>query len=1047
MARHTTPSERRILGIEDRLQRLIGEGPVALFRDARRLAKDDGFGLETRAALVWHNAREIESAIHKALRPVAPFDGAANKAEIRAAQVEAIIKELELPDGDPAIVWWKEARLYGLSHRPNLGPPRPFTPADWDSFVAALELILGAFEARYHRMIDHLDALLTKRPADVGPEIKAILCVAPPTGEATLLQHFFERADYRWLAVLPGCILDYPPGRLYVIDPPGAYRFPVWHASRYLAKIAPDRPRPVYERVMAILAMAPENPWIHIDVCHAAAHFDAVMMATWAQVETTWLNAQTRFDWNVARDFAMAVSRLGAVGLPEAAFDMAQAVLALRDEPSSQRGEPSLRTSDHEYEQALDAIVPALTSIDAKRTATFLADLLDLANKQARPESGRWSMMWRSSIADDGTNDSRHTIDKLTDALRDVLGSAATDPEALADLRALLAGRAPLASLFARLDLYLVTIGMSVNSSQAKAAAMDPATYVTDSWIEAHRLVEAVGPILDADEIDATIAVVRSSSLDESQKDELADVLEAVRAGEAPTPIVGTPWFKAYPYVPPPSPVSAEQIGKWSLARTVRYLKEWKLDTAKHRDGDMLEFAFQEAVKANPTRWSGAGAKVVGLPPEFLLRYIMGLRETAKDGAILNANALVALCEAGLVIDRAWLNEEYADVRKSVAWLFRDALNVDQVRLSSGAPRTALWVVIEALLADDSPPTVHSTRGGEDDLPMESLNHTQSIATSLVIVYSLWLKRLRPRTKRLPLEARLLLEARLDPAETSRTVRFTIGEQLTVLWWLDPAWMEAGALAKILSMDPAQAPLREAAWRGYLWHGRVPLDMFQTLVPVYHQAASGLDPSADATDSTERLAAHILLLARIGTIGPETDDGLLTLFFQRASAALARKAIHELGWGLYNAREQTADPDEIARLRLVWEWLSAEVTADRVNPAALGPFDWWFASGRFDLDWSLDQVEHLANTHIEFDFLHVMFERLSAVVTTDPARIGRVTEAVVSHERREIELRADDLRPLVRALLAEPAGSDANKSGGAIVSIMLSRGITNFPGA
>jgi len=75
-----------------------------------------------------------------------------------------------------------------------------------------------------------------------------------------------------------------------------------------------------------------------------------------------------------------------------------------------------------------------------------------------------------------------------------------------------------------------------------------------------------------------------------------------------------------------------------------------------------------------------------------------------------------------------------------------------------------------------------------------------------------------------------------------------------------------------------------------------------------------------------------------------------------------------------------------------------------------------------------------------------MFERLSAVVSVDPERIGRVAEAVVSHERREMELRADDLRPLVRALLADPAGSAANKSGNAIVSIMVSRGITNFPG-
>jgi hypothetical protein len=235
---HNTPAQRRLMRIEGLLQRLIGEGPAALLRDARRLA-DDGFGLETQAALIWHCAREIESAIHTALNPMAPFDTEANKKRMRAGQVEAIIRELELPVTDPAIVWWKKAKLHGLAHRPNLGPPRPFTPGDWDTFLSALELILGAFEARYQRMIDRLNDLLAMTPAEAGEEAGRLLCIVPPTGQATALQHFFKRADARWLAVLPRCILSNPPGRLYRTDPPGGYNFPPWHASEYLAKVAP----------------------------------------------------------------------------------------------------------------------------------------------------------------------------------------------------------------------------------------------------------------------------------------------------------------------------------------------------------------------------------------------------------------------------------------------------------------------------------------------------------------------------------------------------------------------------------------------------------------------------------------------------------------------------------------------------------------------------------------------------------------------------------------------------------------------------------------
>lgn len=90
-------------------------------------------------------------------------------------------------------------------------------------------------------------------------------------------------------------------------------------------------------------------------------------------------------------------------------------------------------------------------------------------------------------------------------------------------------------------------------------------------------------------------------------------------------------------------------MARWSVPRTVRYLTQWQADLEQHRDGDSLEIAFLEAVKAKPLRWSGAGLKVFGLPPDFLLRYLAGLREAMKEGATLNGNALAQLLDAGLV--------------------------------------------------------------------------------------------------------------------------------------------------------------------------------------------------------------------------------------------------------------------------------------------------------------------------------------------------------------------------------------------------------------
>jgi hypothetical protein len=1030
--------------IEGQLQRLIGEGAAALFRDACRLA-DDGFGLESQATLVWHCAREIESAIRTALKPVAPFDTAANAERRNAALGEAIIRELGLSDADPAIAWWMQVQLHLLAHRANLGPPRPFTPADWQTYLTALELILAAFEARYVRMIERLDALLAMTPAAAGAETKTLLCSVPPTGQATALRHFFERADARWLRVLPDCILDDPPGRDFKIDQPGWFNWPTWHAAKYLAKVAPDEPARVYEKVMKVLVGRPENPRIHTDLIGAAAHFPAANMASWATVEAAWLRAQADLYMGVSRDFAKATELLISAGLVDEAFAVGEAVVGLGDEPSQRHREPFLRANEHEYRKALAVIASALTKVDAPRTAAFLMDLVDLAESQVFAETrDRWSTLWRTSIADDGTNDADETLNKLADALRDALEAAATDGPAVEGLHALLASAAAKSSLLRRFAIHVATVGREFAPALATATAGDPATYTTDTWLEAHRLITAIGTWLDADGADAAVAAIRATALDESKQDELVGLLDSLRAGGTPPPIVGEPMFRGYPWVPPPSPVSVERLARWSVPRTVRYLTQWQ--SAGHRDGDMLEFAFLEVVKADPSRWSGTGTKVVGLPPDFLLRYLSGLREAAKDGATLNGDALVRLLEAGLVTGRSWLGTGYEDVRKSAAWLVRDCLGADRIRLSSTASRDALWAVVAALLTDPSPVSVTTPgRTDSEELALAAMNHTRSIATSLIVVYALWLNRQRPGTRRLPPAARLLLEDRLAPAEKSAAVRFVIGENLSILGWLDQAWIEA-AVPRILPQDEAQVVLREAAWRGFLWHQRVPLDLLRILVPEYRYAIERLDPTGPSTKSGEHLAAHVLMLARIGTIGPDSEDGLLLSLFGHASADLAREAVHHEGWQLYNAKDEVGDEAEIARLQGLWDWLSAEVEAGRANPAALEPFGWWFASGRFDQDWSLDELDRLARADVEIDYMDLVFERLRALVSGAPARIGQVTESIVAHEVRPDELHSEDLRAIVRVLVEDASGPEANQSGKAIISMMVSRAFPNFPG-
>ncbi len=490
--------------IEGQLQRLVGEGAAAMFRDARRLA-DLEPALEAQGTLVWHCAREIESAIRAALQLVAPAEDVAEGASQHAAEIASIIQELDLSESSAAIAWWKTRPLPALAHRANLGPPRPFAPADWQTFLNVLDLILGAFEVRYARMITALDDLLAMTPMRAGRRTKKLLCNLPPTGQANALRHFFERADAAWLRVLPNCIFDDPPGREFAIDQPGYFRWPQWHASRYLAKVAKHEPDRVYAKAMKVIETQPENPWIHIDFIAAAAHFPRAKKAAWAAVEAAWVSVQPVLYVPLSRDFAKATEMLIAADLSDEAFAVGQAVLALGDTPPQRSREPYLRADGHDYGRALEVIAPALTEVDPRRTATLLIDLVDMADEQANPDTRtRWSTNWRSSIADDGTNDSRDTLDKLADALRDALEAATTDRSAVEAMHESLSRRAATSSFMRRCAIHVATVGREFAPTVTLATALDPDAYTHDTWTEAQRLIAAIGERLHRAEVEGS---------------------------------------------------------------------------------------------------------------------------------------------------------------------------------------------------------------------------------------------------------------------------------------------------------------------------------------------------------------------------------------------------------------------------------------------------------------------------------------------------------------------------------------------------------------
>jgi hypothetical protein len=1033
--------DRRKTRLIDKLQRLIGEGAAALFRDGSRLADDAG-ELETQASLVWHCAREIESAIFQALNPVAPFDEAANSKRKRAAQCEAIIAALELDTSDAAVGWWRKTSLHSFAHRANLGPPREFTPADWELFQDALSVILDRFEARYDRMLRQLDGLLAWSPAQAGKETSRLLCSVPPTGRATALRYFFERADETWLNALPNCILDNPPDPETVADQPGYVRFPTWHAATYLAKVAESRPEAVHRRVMRILALEPTNPRIHIDLIQAARHFPPRLMGEWADAEARWLRKQPFVTLTMPHHIAEAVDLLADAGCVDEAFALAEALLAVAPLSEHRPREPGIRMRPYDYQRACRRIGGRLSDLDARRTTEMLASLLQTAVLQVHPgTAGEFSRIWLRTLTEppDGR---RTTLGQLTAALADAVDVSVQDADGLASsldwLRSIKS-----TSLFQRLAIDLLRKKRHLSRAAAERDLADPATYSRETLRETLELLLEEAPQFDDELVAKVRDALARSSLEGETAEAVAGSLETMRSGTVPPEIddfLG-PQVRWSRVEPERSPLTSDQMRRWSLRRLVTSFG--KGDHSEDAEGEALLRTFYEVVRAEPRRFASAGRRLARLNFAFASAYLRALREAAADGTELDWNALLALIDASLIVNHTWAGPDAMETRKAAAWLLLSGLESDHLQLS-GRAQARMRRVLAVLLADPSPTQddERRLRDEPDALSSLRLNSIRPIAVYVAAGYLAWLKQQPEAPTNLSRHAEALLGPVLRD-DRSPAVFSALGQRVALLYWIDRNWLIA-TIPYIFPRDGARTELRDAAWSGYLDFRNVYLDLFEHLRPEYERALDALDRSDDEepTQDQMRLAEHLFLLARGGTIGPESIDGLLRRFFELAPPRLVAGAIHQFGWQLWVSRDQELDADETQRIRVVWGSVRSWAEDGLFQPDALDDFGWLFASGHLDDEWSLDELDTLVAADVAIRELHVVFERLLGMLDSHPFRVARTTEALVAHELNDDELHGDDLRLIALSALESP---DARPSGEALVNRMRTRGFTRFP--
>jgi hypothetical protein len=198
--------------------------------------------------------------------------------------------------------------------------------------------------------------------------------------------------------------------------------------------------------------------------------------------------------------------------------------------------------------------------------------------------------------------------------------------------------------------------------------------------------------------------------------------------------------------------------------------------------------------------------------------------------------------------------------------------------------------------------------------------------------------------------------------------------------------------------------LRDAAWFTYVVSCPVYDNVFDVLRQHYSEAVDRLadQPEHDPRWGRrvgERLGRHLMAMVGRGKLHWGDDHGVLKRFFDGATSLDASGAISSVGHSLLNAKGNV--PSEVVGcFRTFWsEFSSAMLKEGGDRTKLLLPFGWWFASGRFDDEWSLAELKRVVEVAHAIDPDFMVMERLAELSSEFPQQALSVFQALVQGDK------------------------------------------------
>lgn len=1035
-----TPRQREIL----RRLRLVGGAPASYFADACRLmAQESPLGSQTH--LVAHLLRELNSGLLGALEPMVPLEDWPEKgmAARQAKMIDAVCDALRVPADDPLRRSWKafSRKPAELAHRRGLVAPRPVDREFedyWELGEAVFHAVTERIEANYAENLPRIERL-AKGPPDIVAYRDTML------HSTVALDRFYALAGVEWLGPLrdDGAFSHPPP---LVANEEGLYAYPRWPPGRFLARVAADAPKEVIEIGRNLET---NNPEAQESLTEAALQMEVSDAVALLEQIGQWL--ENPVHWRLPSKARDLIVRFVAAGAVE------EGLALVRPLVTGARGVEAV--DGEEVLWLVERIFPAvgLAGLDL---------LVDLVAEQAGAEGGRslkYSQSWRPDIRSERMrNDRDHLVSGVRDAARSLVEADTDVGEVVTALER------PGVEITRRIAIDL--LAQHATTDVAKSHLLDRELLEDGTCRREYTMLAEAGfghlDVADQAQLLEWIDEPRQhaehpkrqrfwqlhmlSALGDQLPEERIARREELEGEFGPVDPKAVAITQAR-FVGSRSPLTSEDMQGMGTDALLDYLRTWKPEDgfdAPSPEG--LAAVLEGVVKAEPAAFAIAAPNFVDVDPTYIRRLLRGLEIALEAGRDFDWRPVLDLIAAigERPGDAGRQDQVPADADPGWSWSWQQALQLILHGLDSEAGNKIdpdLFDTVSEVARDyvkRPDPSLTDEREASREPESVALNSVRCTAMRVVIALA---ARKREADESgeggLDSDTATLLEEHLNPEqEPSRAVRSIFGWRFGTLMFCDEAWARAHVPAIFLIEDDG---LWRAAWESFVMRHRAHEKLLEVLEANYRRAIEeiSIEKSEERlNDPDEALVAHLVSYYISGSIDFGADS-LLTQFYERASIERRSQAISILGTSM-EALSPLGEEGE-ARLKALAERRLTAVEGG-ADADELAGFAWWFSSGEFDTDWSLDFLRRAleAGCHPHPD--HVIAERLAQLA--GQSVIERIEILRLMVERAARDWFVVGSRERIEAILREglASGGQAMSKARDLVNVLVARGNLDF---